>query len=539
MKTNAIVFFLAMLTLAGCGPSDNNVTQAVSDPKVKEASLLSDPIHWFEGSIEEGFALAKAKNNPVFLYWGAVWCPPCQEIKHTVFKSPQFIAQTKLFVPIYLDGDTDRAQAWGDTFGVKGYPTMIIFNPEGDEITRIPGGIDISRYNTILALSLNTMRPTSMLVELALTEPSKLGTSDFVQLAYYSWGQDSSSLPEGTPATFFRDVSELSDEPEASARLYMQYLTSLAEEFKTSESEDKSVEPAEPQSTEAYSRLMDYLDSTKLTLACWEYFGYYAKDIIGLPVFSEAELGPLKEKWQEKVLALRSEQSLSTAEQLTAWLPLLQFHFLDDNDALLPESIIVDLKADVKKADSETSNSYARQSVVSQIEYLLQSAKLYDEARELLLAELDKSASPYYFMSDLAYLEEEQGNLTEALEWRRKAYENSTGEATRFQWGASYVRAIIRITPEDKELVMASSMKLFDELQGDHAPFSGRNFRVLRKVNTQLSSWQSEQGTEELAQPFQSRIESLCERQKAPSLELDNCLTLTASPTNLHKPVNN
>jgi len=533
MKINSIVFLLAILALAGCEPSDNNVTQAVTGPVVKEAPSHNGPIHWFEGSIEEGFALAKAKNKPVFLYWGAVWCPPCQEIKHTVFKSPQFIAQTKLFVPIYLDGDTDRAQAWGETFGVKGYPTMIIFNPDGHEITRIPGGIDISRYNTVLALSLNTMRPTSMLVELALTEPSKLQASDFVQLAYYSWGQDSDSLPEGTPATFFRDLSELSDEPETSARLYMQYLTSLAEELKTQVSEDERVEPAEPHSTEAYAQLMGYLDSTTLTLACWEYFGYYAEDIIGLPVFSEAELGPLKEKWQAKMLALRSQQSLSTAEQLTAWLPLLQFHFLEDEDAALPESVIADLKADVKKADNETSNSYARQSVVSQMEYLLQSAKLYDDARELLLAELEKSASPYYFMSGLAYLEEEQGNLIEALEWRRKAYENSTGEATRFQWGASYVRAIIRITPEDHELVMASSMKLFDELQGDHAPFSGRNFRVLRSVSTQLSTWQSEQGAEDLAQPFQSRIESLCERQEAPSMELDNCLSLTASSINL------
>lgn len=526
MKINCIALFLTTAFLFGCDSPNKEETQLPIEPVVENTSTHGSPIHWFEGTIEEGFALAKAQSKPVFLYWGAVWCPPCQEIKHTVFKSPQFIAQSKLFVPIYLDGDTDRAQAWGETFGVKGYPTMIVFSPAGEEITRIPGGIDISRYNSVLALSLNTMRPTSMLVELALNDPEALRPSDFVQLAYYSWGQDSDSLPEGTPATFFRDLSQLSNEKEVSARFYMHYLTALSEELNAEATEDESAAPAVPTSTDAYVRLMGYLDSTEVTLAVWEYFGNYAEEIVELPVFGKDELGPLKEKWQTKMLALRSQPSLSTAERLTAWLPLLVFHFMEDADAPLPEEIIADIMADVEKADGETSNAYERQSVVSQMDYILQSAKLYEPARALLLAELTKSASPYYFMSSLAYLEEEQGNIAEALEWRLKAYQSSEGEATRLQWGGSYVRAIVRMTPENHLLVMSSAMNLLDELQGDQTPFSGRNFRVLRSVNTQLNTWEDDQGVEDMAKPFQSRISALCKKQKEPSMELENCLSL-------------
>ena len=120
-------------------------------------------IDWFDGNVEAAFAEAKSKNRPLFLYWGAVWCPPCVEIRQTVFKSPQFQAQTKLFVPVYLDGDTEQAQDWGEQFGTKVYPTMIVFNPAGEEITRIPGGIDIDRYNAVLQRSLNAMRPTGCL----------------------------------------------------------------------------------------------------------------------------------------------------------------------------------------------------------------------------------------------------------------------------------------------------------------------------------------------------------------------------------------
>ena len=184
-----MIVSLILLCLTACNPAlDSDTEQPDETAQIERHSNEGHGIPWFEGSVAEAFNLAAAANKPIFMYWGAVWCPPCQEIKHTVFKSPEFIAQSKLFIPIYLDGDTERAQSVGEEFGVKGYPTMIIFSPQGEEVTRIPGGIDISRYNSILLSSLDTLRPTRMLVQLALNSPNQLLASDFRQLAYYSWG---------------------------------------------------------------------------------------------------------------------------------------------------------------------------------------------------------------------------------------------------------------------------------------------------------------------------------------------------------------
>ena len=34
-------------------------------------------IAWFPGDVDAAFSRALAEHKPLFLYWGASWCPPC------------------------------------------------------------------------------------------------------------------------------------------------------------------------------------------------------------------------------------------------------------------------------------------------------------------------------------------------------------------------------------------------------------------------------------------------------------------------------
>ena len=493
----------------------------------------ADEIQWFSGDVGQAFLQAKEEGKPIFLYWGAVWCPPCQEIKQTVFKSRRFISLSESFIPIYLDGDTARAQAAGEQFGVKGYPTMIVFNSLGEEITRIPGGIDISKYNDILAVSLNSIKPTSQLVEMVQAGSTTLTNADFQQLAYYSWGQDQQALPEKYSPEIFLDMSNASKEPLASARLYMQYLRAVAS---STEAESRPVLV-----TEAMARVTEILQNDVLTLASWEYFAYYTQEVLSVVVDVESDpegAAMFADRWKTTMIRLSDSPSLSTAEQLAGFLPAIHFYYLEDETREISPEFKTQILAAVRKADRATRNSFARQSVVSQINYVLQSAHLVSEAKAILLAELKKSTAPYYFMSSLSSIAENDGDDETALDWRRKAYESSQGAATRFQWGANYVRTLIRLTPEDDKLIVTTAMKLLLDIDSEEDTFSGRNFRVLRSMTKSLRQWAEENAVADnnieeentnstgLIGSYNKFIETRCKAQESGTTALENCATL-------------
>ncbi|MDC0892205.1 thioredoxin family protein [Pseudomonadales bacterium] len=516
---------------AGATTADTTSGTTLGTTSTDEPS--ADEIQWFSGDVGQAFLQAKEEGKPIFLYWGAVWCPPCQEIKQTVFKSRRFISLTESFIPIYLDGDTARAQAAGEQFGVKGYPTMIVFNSLGEEITRIPGGIDISKYNDILAVSLNSIKPTSQLVEMVQAGSTTLTNADFQQLAYYSWGQDQQALPEKYSPEIFLEMSNASKEPLASARLYMQYLRAVAS---STEAESRPVLV-----TEAMARVTEILQNDALTLASWEYFAYYTQEVLSVVVDVESDpegAAMFADRWKTTMIRLSDSPSLSTAEQLAGFLPAIHFYYLEDETREISPEFKTQILAAVRKADRATRNSFARQSVVSQINYVLQSAHLVSEAKAILLAELKKSTAPYYFMSSLSSIAENDGDDETALDWRRKAYESSQGAATRFQWGANYVRTLIRLTPEDDKLIVTTAMKLLLDIDSEEDTFSGRNFRVLRSMTKSLRQWAEENAVADnniekentnstgLIGSYNKFIETRCKAQESGTTALENCATL-------------
>ena len=95
----------------------------------------TDQISWradYPTALDE----AGVSGKPLLLVFGAIWCPPCQVMKHEVWpdKRVEQIANEK-FIPVYIDGDTqERIMA---KFGVMYYPTIIAASSAGEPLSQV------------------------------------------------------------------------------------------------------------------------------------------------------------------------------------------------------------------------------------------------------------------------------------------------------------------------------------------------------------------------------------------------------------------
>jgi protein disulfide-isomerase len=143
----------------------------------------------------------------------------------------------------------------------------------------------------------------------------------------------------------------------------------------------------------------------------------------------------------------------------------------------------------VARVDAQTTDSYARQAAINSAVGLYWEAGLGDDANKLLVAELQKSKSPYYFMLDLADLAEKAGRKDEAVKWLARAYEGAQGPATRFQWGYSYLVGLLEMTPEDSKTIEKTGLQVLGELDGAPDAFYQRTRMRLEQLSAKLLDW--------------------------------------------------
>jgi hypothetical protein len=110
----------------------------------------------------------------------------------------------------------------------------------------------------------------------------------------------------------------------------------------------------------------------------------------------------------------------------------------------------------------------------------------------MLKANLARSHSPYYLMSQLGSNARKLGRKEEALRWYEQAFDKSEGPATRLQWGASYVGALVELAPEQAARIEKAAAQLFTEAGQDKGAFFERSARSLQRVGRQLQQWNTE-----------------------------------------------
>ncbi len=459
-------------------------------------------IAWFDGTMEQAFQTAKETDRPVFLYWGAEWCPPCNQLKATIFKSGAFIEKTKLFVPVYLDGDTDRAQKFGEEFGVRGYPTTIILNPDGVEVTRIPGGINLERYVDVLDLSLADIKPVSELVAKIIDDNYQPSADDIRLLAYYSWGQDvGKALSDYDPLMVFRRLSEITGHEmvEERARFDAEYLFDLSQEE----------EVTGEQAVFAVGLLKKILKDGSASKANMPFLAYDLVDVLEKITEAGDERASIMAMWDVRLAALRQLGSLSSVEQLRLDYGEVLVAKMDEQTP--SDDLKNRVRENVMKARIAAKSKPYERIAVTNIGYgLLSESGQNALAEEILKEELADENNAYYWMLSLADLTEESEREDEALEWLRQAYEQAEGQATRIQWGSYYVDGLARMDGDNIELVANVTMRVLNELDAQDEPVYGRNKSVVKRIGRALRKWAEVDNRKVVLTSLEERFAELC-----------------------------
>ncbi|HTW75906.1 MAG TPA: thioredoxin family protein [Steroidobacteraceae bacterium] len=535
------LLFTAIAAASACHPAHSPQSVAASGPLVPSVSDLpagSSPgasrrplapaaapeIAWFNGSVADAFATAKREDKPVLLFWGAQWCPFCHTLKATVFPRPDFIAKTRLFIPVYLDGDSPGAQSWGERFGVLGYPTLVVLDADGREILRLGAGRDVSEYAAVLDVALEDLQPIDALLSLAASGGA-LSADQCRRLAYNSWDLE----PDAPGTAGARALALQTAARSCPAGDERANLTIYAAAFAA-----QAASGADPASrARAAAQLAHLTDQITAMLAQPDLAVTLAPALASLDesffraarARNAALAATLRDRYVRVMQRAASDPGYVLADQLgfiDAQLEAMKS--LSPARAPLPAPVLAAADQRIDAALAAEQSPYVRPGLVNAALNILEDTDQYSRAYDIVKAEIGRSDSPYYFQADLAEVAEKLGRRTEAMHLLDVAYHGSRGPATRFQWGMLYVSGLLRMAPNDGGRIQAAGLEVLGELDGPDRIAARARVR-LAQFDQQLRHWNAADhgGHAAVLRALRARAQQICVTLPAGQPERASC----------------
>ena len=433
-------------------------------------------IDWHTGDPDAAFALAKASGRPLFLYWGAAWCPPCNRIKASVFGRPDFLELAQSFVALHIDGDSPGAQQLAERFRLRSYPTLVVYRPDGAEVSRLPCELDGQRFVEILTVALNAHFTAAQSLSVALSRERVLSDDEWRLLSFYSWDTDEQQLIKNLDfAATVASMTRACTLPGAVVRLEWLALHAAATGGKGGVDRRAAI-----------ARLEATLAEPKEVFAQMDIVTNYAVDLVRFLTEPHTDARTrLCRNWAAALETLETDPALNIADQLAALRTRVRLSRLGAPIPLLGELA----RERVAAAVAAVHEPAMRHTVLNTAAGVLSDAGMLDEAEQLLLAELEGSHSPYYFMHNLAAIAKKRGDAAGAVSWYERAWQRATGPATRLQWGATYLQGLVDFAPHEAPRIDRLAHQLLQELGAMRDAFSQRNRTQLQRIEAKLGLW--------------------------------------------------
>ena len=523
---------LAITLLFAAGGADAATTPAKpATPPAADVHTDAGGIAWYEGNVDLAFKAAQASNKPVLLYWGAEWCPPCKQLKSAVFTRPDFIEKSKLFVPVHLDGDLPDAQKWGDVFRVTGYPTVVVLKPDRTEITRIAGNMDLSLYASVLDDALADVRPVKDVVAKAVKGEAPLSAVDCRRLAYHAFDlEDEGVFDSAQLETAFDNAARTCPVELAKERARFGFLAAAESATRQKEQLGKGGK-ADKALTVHILRVNELLANKELALS-------NADAVRGLPkefyLAARQTLPQVAPTLRERVMALADAATVNPqfapADQLAAQLVKIRVAKAYAPDGKVPTDVRSIALATAAKMLAVKQDAYVRAGVVNSAENIYIALEDRDRLSALMAQEAQTSNTPWYYIGDLADVEEELGHKQRALELMAEAYAKAKGPASRFQWGFNYLSGLLRMAPDDTATIEKVGAAVLGELDGPNRVHR-RTLSRLNRLDKALRDWNNSPARAAVVAKFRARVAQACGKSPGDEAVTSGCRAFGAPVT--------
>ena len=452
---------------------------------------------WFNGSVDEAFALAKKENRSVFLYWGAVWCPPCNYLKSQVFDAPRFAEVMQPIVAVYLDGDSDAAQEWGAKFNAVGYPTIILFNSSGEERLRLDAAMTFAEFEQSIKAAITDT--ASLPIVIARAADGKATPSDWKLITGVNW----SDLDE----KIYPTVKHMQDRlqmflkmPKTMVSERAKVAASLIDSARYTNGQDELKAAATPIEAKK-DMLFEALFVNEVAIrSAREPIAYlqseYLKWFFETP---STEKKALIETWKKAHTALRAMKDLPADIHMGTAMGDINLYKEEHKDQPVPEALKKALQAAVAAADKASTSEHQRIAAIPSAASYLQEIGDFAGARSILDKELKTTKVPWYYHSTYAGVEKAAGNDEKALYWASEAKKSAQGRASKIQWMFSEISLLNRTATKDKEERLAKLVDAYFETALVYADgFTGRNATRMQSLEKILKPLQDKKPFAEL-----------------------------------------
>jgi len=133
------IFLISLLFLSAC----HSRQQAGPVPK----------LDWLD-KWDVAAAASAEKGRPMIVAFSTEWCPYCKFMEERIFNQRSVDTELRNFVRLKINCDKAENQQLMDKFGVRGFPTFVIFGPDGKELLRFNDvGSAVEMENLLLEAS--------------------------------------------------------------------------------------------------------------------------------------------------------------------------------------------------------------------------------------------------------------------------------------------------------------------------------------------------------------------------------------------------